>query len=265
MAIEIVDLTDSPPSSPRSSETPRILNLGLVSTEKTQFEKAPMPLWDCKNPNLCHTCHTISQQTTIWLASGHIYEPSQIVTGLQPNIHCDQVAMVLELVPYSNAFLFPRGARFRNPWTPRDHKLLFMGLIKYGSGRGCWTKITKNFLSHKTPQQVQRYVARLFRHLQSTNLYSFGRRNPIHFANNLMTGNWNTIGASASYPMPMIVNQPEQIFSVLPNQVPFFLVPPSGEANTNTITYGFQMQTSGASTSMNASANEEVDLELRLG
>ena len=36
-------------------------------------------------------------------------------------------------------------------------------------------------------------------------------------------------------------------------------------SSNNTTMYGFQMQTGGARTSMNASANGEVDLELRLG
>lgn len=75
--------------------------------------------------------------------------------------------------------------------------------------------------------------------------------------------------STTSYFMPMIVNEPQQTHMFFPENAPlnFLLAPSHGEASSsnNTTMNGFQMQTGGARTSMNASANGEVDLELRLG
>ncbi|TKY73938.1 Transcription factor DIVARICATA [Spatholobus suberectus] len=262
MVTEIIDLSNSPPSSPRSSNNAaRILNFDSVSIGKNQFEQVPISLMACPNPNLYHTNQP---QTTLWPVSGHINEPFQFAT-FQPSMQ--RVVTVLEPIPESNAYLFPNGARLKEPWTHREHELFLMGLIKYGKGR--WSKIARHFVWNKTPQQVQSYAASFFRHLPSTYLHGFRRRKPTYPAANLMSRNnhFMVASASASYSMPMIVNQPQQTHLFFPEKAPFLLAPSYGKAssNTTTINYGFQMQTGGASTSVNDSANGEVDLELRMG
>ncbi|KAK7360363.1 hypothetical protein VNO77_02350 [Canavalia gladiata] len=134
-----------------------------------------------------------------------------------------------------------------------------MGLIKYGKGR--WSKIAREFLWNKTPQQVQKYAASFFRHLPSTYLHGFRRRKGTYSAVN------NLMGASSSYSMPKMVNEPQQTLMLFPEKAPSFPIPPYGEgsSSTNRIMYQIQLQTGGASTSMTASANGEVDLELPLG
>ncbi|KAG5031670.1 hypothetical protein JHK85_015652 [Glycine max] len=267
MVAEIIDLSDSPPSSPWSShnDAARILNFDSVSNEKNQFEKViPISLMACTNPN--------QPQTSLWrAASRHTNEHSQIATTFQPSMQLQRVATVLEPVPESITCMFPHGARLKEPWTHREHELFLMGLIKYGKGH--WSKIARHFLLNKTPQQVQSYGASFFRNLPSTHLHGFRRRKPSYSTSSLMSKNNNLMAASASttsYFMPMIVNEPQQTHMFFPENAPlnFLLAPSHGEAsssNNNTTMYGFQMQTSGARTSMNASANGEVDLELRLG
>ncbi|KAG5035979.1 hypothetical protein JHK87_010889 [Glycine soja] len=212
MVAEIIDLSDSPPSSPSSSHNTaaRILNFDSVSNGKIQFEKViPISLMACTNTN-------------------------------QPQ-------------------------NSRSPGLTENMSLLFfVGLIKYG--RGHWSKIARQFLLNKTPHQVQSYGASFFRHLPSTHLHGFRRRKPTYSTSSLMPKNNNLMAASVS--MPMIVNElQQQTHMLFPENAPFLLAPSHGEASSsnNTTMYGFQVQTGGARTSMNASANGEVDLELRLG
>ncbi|KAK7360364.1 hypothetical protein VNO77_02352 [Canavalia gladiata] len=208
------------------------------------------------NPNLHHTI-TSQLQTSLWPASVCTYESSQIATRFKPSI--GPVTTVLEPVPESNTHLFPHGARLKDSWTQKEHELFLMGLIKYGKGR--WSKIAREFLWNKTPQQVQKYAASFFRHLPSTYLHGFRRRKGTYSAVN------NLMGASSSYSMPKMVNEPQQTLMLFPEKAPSFPIPPYGEgsSSTNRIMYQIQLQTGGASTSMTASANGEVDLELRLG
>ncbi|RDX94750.1 Transcription factor DIVARICATA, partial [Mucuna pruriens] len=248
MLPEIIDLTDSPPSPPRV----------LTSVGRVELENASIPLMPSTNLNLSQTNQ---QQINSWPTSRNVDEPSQIVTGFQPSMQGGVVA-ILEPTPESYTHLVPHGTSLDEPWTQREHELFVMGLIRYGKGR--WTKIAKDYVCNKTPQQVQSYAASFSRNLPLPPAYS---------APYLMSRNWNlTVGPSASYSMPVIVNQSQQLFTLVPVSAPFILVPTYGEAsnntNTNTIMHGFQMQTirTTASTSMNAiaSANEEIDLELRL-
>ncbi|TKY58397.1 Transcription factor DIVARICATA [Spatholobus suberectus] len=263
MVPEIIDLTNSPPSPPRSSNVPIVLN----SLRQIQFEKAPLPLMACTNPNPSQTNQ--QQITTLWPISGHTSESSQIVTRFQPDMQ-GGVVRILEPILESNTYLDPHGAWFNEPWTQREHELFVMGLIKYGKGR--WTKIARDFVCSKTPQEVQSYAANFSRHLPPpTYPHGFRRRNPTYTAPYLIFKNWNLmVGASTLYSMPIVVNQSQQLLTPVLVNVPFLLAPPYGEASTNTIMYGFQMHTSAttaSNTSMNAiaSANEEIDLELRLG
>ncbi|RDY05794.1 Transcription factor DIVARICATA, partial [Mucuna pruriens] len=252
MGVEIIDLDDTPPPPHWSSKAPRIVNFGAASKEN-QFEKAPMPLRACTNSNLHHTTQL---QTTLWPASTHTYEPSQIGFSFQSNVHVNRVATVLEPVPELNTHLFPHGARLKEPWNQREHELFLMGLIKYG--RGPWSKIARDFVCNKTPQQVQRYAASFFRHLPSTHLHGFRRRRATYFdANSLPTNKKNLMG----------VNETKQILALFPEKASYFPVPPYGEAGNSfsaTTKYQFQLQTGGASTSKSASANGKVDLELHL-
>lgn len=160
-----------------------------------------------------------------------------------------------------------------------DYRLFVKGLIKYG--KGDWAKIAEEFVCNKTPQQVQSYAIIFFKNLQQsvnppppTYSYGYSSKNPTYFAPYPMSRNLNPmVDPSASNSMSMIVNQSQQLFTPVPMNVPFPLVPQYGEAststNTNTIAYRFQTHTSGATagTSMHAIANDnkEIDLELRLG
>ncbi|KAK7360341.1 hypothetical protein VNO77_02327 [Canavalia gladiata] len=202
MVVEIIDLTDSPPSPPRSSNTARILNFGAASVQENQSGKA-----------------------------------SQIVTGFQPGMHG-------ETVPQTNAHLFPHGTRLKDPWTQAEHELFLLGLNKCGKGR--WSRIAKDFLRNKTPQQVQRYAASYFRNLPSTCLQDLKTKKPTYSGVN------NLMGLSSSFSMSKMVNEPQQTLMLFPEKAPSF--------------HGYQpQQTGGASTSMTATVNGEVDLELRLG
>ena len=120
MVAEIIDLSDSPPSSPWSShnDAARILNFDSVSNEKNQFEKViPISLMACTNPN--------QPQTSLWrAASRHTNEHSQIATTFQPSMQLQRVATVLEPVPESITCMFPHGARLKEPWTHREHEFV---------------------------------------------------------------------------------------------------------------------------------------------
>lgn len=118
MVAEIIDLSDSPPSSPSSSHNTaaRILNFDSVSNGKIQFEKViPISLMACTNTN--------QPQSTLWAASGHTNEHSQIATAFQPSMQ-QRVATVLEPVPESITCMFPHGARLKEPWTHREHEFV---------------------------------------------------------------------------------------------------------------------------------------------
>ncbi|KAJ1413357.1 SANT/Myb domain [Sesbania bispinosa] len=94
MAIEMINLIDSPPSPPKSpSEAQIILNFGLT--------------------------HEPSQNITTWI---------------QSNMNGYQVATIPQPVPESNTFLLPHGVRPEEPWTEIEHQLFLAGLIKYGKG-----------------------------------------------------------------------------------------------------------------------------------
>ncbi|KAK7360359.1 hypothetical protein VNO77_02346 [Canavalia gladiata] len=268
MLAEIIDLTKSPPSPPRTSNTPRILNFDVVSGGKIQFEKSPISFGACENSNLRHTNQ---QQTNLWPTSAPTCEPTQIVNSFQPNMHAERVATVLEPLP---EYRFPHGTGLKEPWTQREHELFLMGLIKYGKGR--WGKISKHFLWNKTPEQIQGYATSFFGNLPYTYLHGFKRKKPTYSVANLMSKNKTLMDASTSNSIPMNVNQqPQQALKLFPEKAPFFPVSPYEEAkannnnNNNAIMFGFQKQTNVASTSINtnsrANANGEVDLELRLG
>lgn len=174
-----------------------------------------------------------------------------------------------------------------------------MGLVRYGKGR--WTKIAKDFVCSKTPQQVKRYAASFIEHeppplspppspspspppllspppqppLPSPPYPNgFRRRNPPYYAPYVMSSNWNMVGPFSSYFMPMIVNQSQKHLTHVSMNAPIILVPSYGETststsiNTNTIMNAIvSVNEEIPSTSINAivSANEEIDLELRLG
>ncbi|XP_020203115.1 uncharacterized protein LOC109788720 [Cajanus cajan] len=251
MVVEIIDLSDSPPSSPRSSNnaTTRLINFNSVSVEKEQFEKFPIPLMGCTNPNLYHTDQP---QTSLWPIAKYTCEPSEVAT-FQPNM--PRAATILEPTPTSNTYLSPGGAGLKEPWTHKEHELFMRGLIKYG--KGSWSQIAEHFVQNKTPQEVESYAAWFFKHQPST-------ASLMSLNNNLMAAS-----ASVSDSMSMVVNEPQHTHMFFPENASFLLAPSYGEAssntNTNTVMHGFPMQTSGANTSMNASDNGEVDLELRLG
>lgn len=109
MPIEIIDLTNSPDSTPPpprfSSNTTMILNFGHVSP----------------NPNMHH-----QHQTTLLVPTppGHTYETaSQIATGwFQPGMHGGRVTTLLEPIPESNRYLFPNGVRLKENWTQLEHE-----------------------------------------------------------------------------------------------------------------------------------------------
>ncbi|KAJ1397128.1 hypothetical protein SESBI_32034 [Sesbania bispinosa] len=133
-----------------------------------------------------------------------------------------------------------------------------MGLIKYGKGH--WTKISRHLLWNKTPQNF-------FKILQATYLYASKRRKPVNYsAGSLMDRNRNLMDASTSYSIQMVLNEPQRTLTLIPKKTPFSQVPPfeEGSRSDNHID-GFQMLTNSATTSMTASANGEIDLELRLG
>ncbi|KAG5134452.1 hypothetical protein JHK82_025640 [Glycine max] len=275
MVLEIIDLTNSPPSSPSKSLNESVT---LTSNKRIQFEHAPLPIMADTNPNLSQTNQ---QQTTLCPIPRQTYGPSQIVNRF-PSVMQGGDVTILDPITGSNTNLVSHGARLKEPclyesWTQGEHELFVKGLIKYG--KGDWAKIAEEFVCNKTPQQVQSYAIIFFKNLQQsvsppppTYSYGYSSKNPTYFAPYPMSRNLNPmVDPSASNSMSMIVNQSQQLFTPVPMNVPFPLVPQYGEASTstNTIAYGFQTHTSGATagTSMHAIANDnkEIDLELRLG
>ncbi|XP_020225095.1 uncharacterized protein LOC109806974 [Cajanus cajan] len=263
MMPEIIDLTNSSPSPPRSSNA----SIVLGSTRQVKFENAHFPLIVGTNPNLSQASQ--QQIVTPWPTFDQTNVPSQIVTSFQPSMQ----GGIVTTEP--NKYLVPHGAMLNEPWTQRDHELFVMGLIRYGKGR--WTKIAKDFLRNKTPQQVQSYAANFMQQVPPPFPHEFGRRTPTYSSPHFMSNDWNLIiDPSIPNSVPVVVNnRSQQLFTLVPMTDRFLLDPPNGEAststnnNTNTIKYGFQMHTGDvvASTSMNVtpSANEDIDLELRLG
>ncbi|KAK7386590.1 hypothetical protein VNO78_26923 [Psophocarpus tetragonolobus] len=157
------------------------------------------------------------------------YEPSPVIAGSQPGMN-ERVVPILEPVSESNTYLL-----------------------------------------------VQSYVVSFSRHLSPpTYPHGFMSGNPTYFTPYPNSQNWNYIeGLSTSYSMHVIVSHSQQFLTPIPENAPFLLVSPheEGSTNNNNTAYGFQMHANGATSSnsvaamihVDADADEEIDLELRLG
>ncbi|XP_027347988.1 uncharacterized protein LOC113859403 [Abrus precatorius] len=258
--VDIIDLTDAPPSPPRSSNTTKVLKFADISVKKYQFKKNPISSRACAKSN-SHRCS--QQQTTPCSSLKYTYEPSHIASRFQLGVHDERIATVPAPVPESNTYLFPQGARLNELWSQTEHELFLRGIIKYG--RGHWSEIAKHFLPNKTAQEIQSYATSFFTNLPSAHHEDYCTRKQTFFTNSLMPR--DKMSASPSNSMPMIDNKSQQTLMLFPEEDSFLLVLSNGEASSNTKTdmYGSQMQTGGENTSMNASVIGEVDLELRLG
>ncbi|XP_027347940.1 uncharacterized protein LOC113859334 [Abrus precatorius] len=256
MMVEIIDLRDALPSPRRASNATKI----DVSVKKDQFEKNPISSRACAKSN---SHRRSQQQTTPWPSSKYTYEPSHIASRFQLGVHGERIATVPTPIPESNTYLFPQGASLNELWTQTEHELLLRGILKYGKGH--WSEIAKHFLPNKTEQEIQSYATSFFTNLPYTHPEDYCTRKQTFFANSLIPT--DKMSASLSNVMPMIDNKPQQTLMLFLEETSFFLVPSNGEASSNTKTnmYGSQMQIGDENTSMNASVNGEVDLELRLG
>ncbi|XP_027347989.1 uncharacterized protein LOC113859404 [Abrus precatorius] len=117
MMVEIIDLTNAPPSPPRSSNATKI----DVSVKKNQFEKNPISSRACAKSN----SHRRSQeQTTPWPSSKYTYEPFDIASRFQLGVHGEMIATVSAPLPKSNTYLFPQGASLSELWTQTEHEFV---------------------------------------------------------------------------------------------------------------------------------------------
>ncbi|CAJ1942173.1 unnamed protein product [Sphenostylis stenocarpa] len=224
------------------------------------------------DPNMSQTN---TQQTTWYMILVRTHEPSQIATRFQL-VMLGGVEAILEPVLESNTNLILYRVRLNEPWTQTEHGPILepnTHLIFYGT----WLHESWALIEHEIPQEVQGYVAGFFMQVPTTTYppqptypHDLNIRHPTFSATYPMSPSQNImVGPYASNSMPVIVNQTLQILVPVPMNVPFLLVPRYTEASssTNTIVHQSQSRTSdaAASTSMNVTADEEIDLELRLG
>lgn len=126
MVLEIIDLTNSPPSSPSKSLNESVT---LTSNKRIQFEHAPLPIMADTNPNLSQTNQ---QQTTLCPIPRQTYGPSQIVNRF-PSVMQGGDVTILDPITGSNTNLVSHGARLKEPclyesWTQGEHEFVSFNL-----------------------------------------------------------------------------------------------------------------------------------------
>lgn len=120
-----------------------------------------------------------------------------------------------------------------------------MGLVKYGKGR--WSKIARHYVRNKTAKEVQSYATSFFKYITAMCLHNLRKKNSssiITFKTfeEFMANSSGYASASEENAEP-----PVQTLTLFPDR---------GEGSSST-SMNNNMSTSGA--------DDEVDLELRLG
>ncbi|XP_054817019.1 transcription factor MYBS2-like [Prosopis cineraria] len=132
MEVEVIDLTNSPPSSPENIKPykpSRIIKFtAYIFSRKIRFKvkKSCLPSSSTFNPN-----------------------PNPANSGTS---------------------LFSQATDDQLNWTPKEHQQFLMGLMKCGVGR--WNKIAKKFAKNKTARQVERHATNFFISFLQTHLSS---------------------------------------------------------------------------------------------
>ncbi|KAJ7944028.1 Transcription factor DIVARICATA [Quillaja saponaria] len=158
MTKEIIDLTvDSPPhSKPHKNQTVQ----SASSSSTAAVHKKPF------------------KKKTVSLASV-LSKPAATDHGLNPLNHNKEnagssvagktSAVVQPPKLTTNPGLDPSQIMFKHNWTPKEHELFLMGLIKYGKGH--WGSIAKEFVWSKSIEEVKEYGEDFFENMPISYFY----------------------------------------------------------------------------------------------
>ncbi|KAF7827525.1 putative disease resistance protein [Senna tora] len=174
---EIIDLTDSPPSSPPPSSPPRsrsirrrsrrILSFRASASSRTILFKI------IRRPNENPSSEYLTRHMVPWIPPTPTGQISQAVNEFHSTMHGGEPQFFQpfpgndpNMAAPVTTFLVTKHGEI---WTQHEHEEFVKGL---GNCGGCWERIASEFVMTKTAAEVESYAESFFRHLTQICLHS---------------------------------------------------------------------------------------------
>ncbi|KAF7829075.1 Transcription factor MYB1R1 [Senna tora] len=174
---EIIDLTDSPPSSPPPSSPPRSRSIRRRSRRILSFRASASSraiiFKFIRRPDENPSSEYLTRHVVPWIPPTPTGQISQAVNELHSTMHGGEPQLFQpfpgndpNMAAPVTTFLVTKHGEI---WTQHEHEEFVKGL---GNCGGCWERIASEFVMTKTAAEVESYAESFFRHLTQICLHS---------------------------------------------------------------------------------------------